>query len=294
MSLVALLVRYYFKKNDDKRDAGLMTPDTVERYDDIIYGADPKWNVLDVYRPKGIDGKLPVIVSVHGGGWVYGDKERYQYYCMSLAERGFAAVNFTYGLAPQFKYPCQLKDTNDVFRWVMDHKDEYGFDTENIFAVGDSAGGHLLALYCCFLNNDEMRKGYDFSAPDGLKIKGAALNCGVYVLKKERSLTDSLMKDLLKGKVSQEKLDEISPIRFVNEKFPDCIVMTSSNDFLKEQAPVMVKKLEENHVNVKYLYYGDEEKLLDHVFHVNMRSEDAKICNDEECAYFKGLMDDFR
>lgn len=115
MSGIGLKVRAEFQKGDDIRDAGLTTPDFVERTDDILYGEDPKWQVLDLYRPKNRTGeKLPVIVSIHGGGWVYGDKERYQYYCMSLVEHGFAVVNFTYRLAPEFQFPAALEDTNLV------------------------------------------------------------------------------------------------------------------------------------------------------------------------------------
>ena len=139
MSAVSDFIRKSFKEGDDIRDAGLTTPEDVIRYDDILYGSDPKWQVLDVYRPKDRAGeKLPVIVSVHGGGWVYGDKERYQYYCMSLAQRGFAVVNFTYRLAPEFKYPAPLEDTNLVFSWVFAHQEEYDFDPRHIFGVGDS------------------------------------------------------------------------------------------------------------------------------------------------------------
>ena len=90
MSIISNLIRSVFKNNDNKRDSGLCTPEDIYRYDDICYGPDQKWNVLDVYRPKAAEGALPVIISVHGGGWVYGDKERYQYYCMSLAQQGFA------------------------------------------------------------------------------------------------------------------------------------------------------------------------------------------------------------
>ena len=95
MSHVSDTVRAMFKEGDDIRDAGLTTPDDVVRFDDIAYGDDPM-QVLDVYRPSDAEGeRLPVIVSVHGGAWVYGDKERYQYYCMSLAQHGFAVVNFS-------------------------------------------------------------------------------------------------------------------------------------------------------------------------------------------------------
>ena len=73
MSLTSMLLRVMSKRSDDKRDAGLTTPEGIERFDNLRYGGDPKWNLLDVYRPKGMAGKLPVIVSIHGGGWVYGD-----------------------------------------------------------------------------------------------------------------------------------------------------------------------------------------------------------------------------
>ena len=88
-----MYIRYDFGKGDRKRDAGLKTPEDVKRFDDISYGPDRKYQLLDVYRLKDAEGKLPVIVSVHGGGWVYGTKETYQFYCMSLAQRGFAVVN---------------------------------------------------------------------------------------------------------------------------------------------------------------------------------------------------------
>ena len=87
MSHISDVIRSEFKKGEDIRDAGLTTPENIVRYDDIAYGPDPRQQSLDVYIPKDCEGKrLPVIVSVHGGGWVYGDKERYQYYCMSLED----------------------------------------------------------------------------------------------------------------------------------------------------------------------------------------------------------------
>ena len=75
MSKTSERVRKEWKIGDAKRDAGLTTPEDIERFDNIAYGSDPVWNLLDVYRPKEQKGKLPVIVNIHGGGWVYGNKE---------------------------------------------------------------------------------------------------------------------------------------------------------------------------------------------------------------------------
>ena len=291
MSLVSKLMCWTFKRGDDKRDAGLTTPETVERFDDIRYGSDPKWNVLDVYRPKGEKGALPVIVSVHGGGWAYGDKERYQYYCMSLCKHGFAVVNYTYRLAPRSKYPAQMEDTDRVFAWVQENADKYGMDTDNVFAVGDSAGGHLLAMYCCLVNDTALAER------SGLKMKGklpkaVALNCGVYEIYKTKkfNLTTAIMKDLLPGKGTDDELDMISPIRYVTPAFPPAIVMTAEGDFLKEMAMPMVDKLKSAGVPVEYKYYGDENHVLGHVFHVNMKLEEAEICNKDECYFFRSYV----
>ncbi len=148
MSLVSYLVRRTFKKGDLRRDAGLTIPGDVTVSEGIPYGPDPVWQSLEICRPAGSAGTaLPVIVSVHGGGWVYGDRQLYRYYCADLARRGFAVVNFSYRLAPEHRFPACLMDTCAVFRFVRDHARGYALDPDRIFAVGDSAGAHLLSLF---------------------------------------------------------------------------------------------------------------------------------------------------
>lgn len=280
-----------FKKSDDERDAGLTTPDDVVRYDDIYYGKD-KYQVLDVYRPKDVEGKLPVIVSVHGGGWVYADKERYQYYCMSLAQHGFAVVNFTYRLAPKHKFPAQLEDTTMVFNWLLDHKDEYGFDIDSVFGVGDSAGGHLLGLYSCLCTNMEYANRYEFKVKNNFIPKAIALNCGVYKIdiSNKKDLITRLMSDLLPNKGNDEEMYLINVLNHINGRFPPCFVMTSVNDFLKDQAPLLIDKLKDNNISYVYRIYGDKDNQLGHVFHCNIKTDDAKLCNKDECDFFKSFM----
>ena len=160
MSLNAYIFRYMCTKSDRKRDAGLTTPAGIVRHDNIQYGTDRKWHLLDVYRPKDAADPLPVIVSFHGGGWVYGTKEVYQYYCMCLAEKGFAVVNYNYRLAPRYRFPAPFEDTNALFQWITDHAAEYGLDTARMFGAGDSAGALGIALYACILTNQAYAKRY--------------------------------------------------------------------------------------------------------------------------------------
>ena len=68
-------LRKEYGENDAKRDAGLTTPEDIERVDNVSYGEYGIWNLLDIYYPKGTDKALPTIISIHGGGWFYGTKD---------------------------------------------------------------------------------------------------------------------------------------------------------------------------------------------------------------------------
>lgn len=275
-------------KADTKRDASLTTPDDIKRFDNILYGTDEKWQILDVYRPKNCSDKLPVIVSVHGGGWVYGDKEVYQYYCMNLAQRGFVVVNFTYRLAPRYKFPAGLEDTNLVFKWVANHADEYGMDLNNIFAVGDSAGGTNVGLYAAMLTNPDYAKRYDFKLPD-IKVKAVGLNCGVYNLDKDAN--NSFKSAMFKNKGDKEELFLISLIYHVTKNYPPCYILGAANDTLKNEIPELTEVLDKYDVTYETKVYGDEEKHpLYHVFHCDIKTEDAKLANDDECNFFRKYM----
>ncbi|MCD7755253.1 MAG: alpha/beta hydrolase [Firmicutes bacterium] len=295
MSIASETVRTSFAAGDDIRDAGLTTPEDIQRFDDIAYGPDTDWQMLDVYRPKAAAGQaLPVIVSVHGGGWVYGDKERYQYYCMNLAQRGFAVVNFTYRLAPEFTFPSSLEDTNLVFAWVLAHSEDYGFDTDHVFAVGDSAGAHLLGLYSCVCTNPDYAACYPFQPPVGFAPTAIALNCGVYRVTTDGEtdeLTREIMKDLLPGKGTPDELAQICVLDHITPQFPPTLFMTATGDFLQEQAPQLQAALLRNSIPFVFRFHGSAaEEPLGHVFHCNIKSEAAKRCNDEECAFFREFL----
>ena len=295
MSQASDTMRREWKINDAKRDAGLTTPDDIQRFDDIQYGPDPVENKLDVYRPKNAQGKIPVIVSVHGGGWVYGDKELYQFYGMTLAQRGFAVVNFTYRLAPEVKFPAPLEDTNNVISWMYENQEEYGLDMDHVFMVGDSAGGHLCGLYSAICTNPEYAVNYTFKVPNGFVPQAVALNCGAYnplsevgVLGGEQD--QELMGDFLPEKGSARERALVNVTDHVTEKFPPVYLMTCVGDFCRPQAPLLETALKKNGVYYEFKTYGTEENPLYHVFHVTIQEPEGQKCNDEECDFFRRMM----
>ena len=282
------------QKSDDARDAGLETPADIVRYDNICYGKDNRWNLLDVYHQKEVDAPRPAIVSIHGGGWVYGDKERYQYYCMNLAQRGFTVVNFSYRLAPEHIFPAALEDVNDVFVWIAEHGRQYQIDTDRLFVVGDSAGGQLASQYLALLTCKEYRKLFDFTVPhDRLTVLGAGLNCGLYDTK--RFIMEAEEDDIIFHYLNHDRetyLDRMDTFSHVTEKFPPSFIMTSCHDFLYPYAEPMYQLLQELGVPCRYRVYGASDRTdVAHVFHLDIRLAEAALCNDEECEFFRSILD---
>ncbi|MEM9644470.1 MAG: alpha/beta hydrolase [Planctomycetota bacterium] len=94
----------------------------------------------------GEDSKRPVVMVVHGGGWVTGDKWTMGNHCQRLAQQGYVVVNVNYRLAPTHKFPAQVDDVRTAMLWVKEHADEYRIDLNRIGIFGYSAGGHLSTL----------------------------------------------------------------------------------------------------------------------------------------------------
>jgi hypothetical protein len=102
-------------------------------------------------------------------------------------------------------------------------------------------------------------------------------------------LLEKLAKDLLGRNFSPQRLEPIEPCLHINEKFPPSYVMTSTGDFLVDQPRFIVNVFEKLGIKHVSKIYGDESNMLPHVFHCNIRSEDAQICNDDECKFFLSI-----
>jgi triacylglycerol lipase len=104
--------------------------------------------LCDVYSPgsRPPSPGHPVVIVVHGGGWISGDKWTLEGYSRSLARAGFVAVTINYRLAPAHKFPSQLDDVRSALLWTKDHAERLSIDLERVGIFGYSAGGHLSAL----------------------------------------------------------------------------------------------------------------------------------------------------
>ncbi len=106
---------------------------------------------VEVLRPAGASGPLPVVLYLHGGGWVLGDMQTHARMMRELVVQSQAAVVFVeYGCAPEFPFPLPLEHCYRALQWVAETGPSRGLEPSRIAVAGDSAGGNLaaaLALY---------------------------------------------------------------------------------------------------------------------------------------------------
>lgn len=287
------LAAYYFckmcTKADKKRDEGLEIPEDIEYVRNVRYGENKKYHTLDICWPKRIEEELPVIISVHGGGYVYGSKEVYQFYAASLAQMGFTVVNFNYRLAPKYKFPAPLEDLNTVISWLLEHQKEYPVDMQKVFLVGDSAGAQIVAQYGAMYSNKEYASVMEMDVPK-FTLKALGLCCGTYDLKK-RALEaggKGVMRDYL-GKDVRKYGEKLNVLNYITADYPPAYLFSANGDYLKEECRPMAELLKSKGVKCEYKIYGNEQTY--HVFHVDMRNEFGKEANGEQVEFFKEVME---
>lgn len=277
--------------SDTKRDEGLTTPEDIRRYDNISYGPYGVENLLDIYVQKCVTKPQATIVNIHGGGWVYGSKEIYQYYCMSLAQRGFTVVNINYRLAPESRFPSPLEDVNQALSFLEGNGEKYFADANNLILIGDSAGAQITSHYAAIFTNKEFEKLFNFRAPN-VQIKALGLNCGKYDAQaiNEEGLDTVFFEyiDAIDKEPQKEVLEQLDVFKYITDKFPPSFVMSCKNDFLLENAQPMCDFLKKKGVYSEVKIYGrEDQEEIAHVFHVNIKLPEATRCNDDECAFFR-------
>ena len=238
MDIIRSLLKLNWKavgKSDQKRIDSQTPTAGIRQIIDIPYIDDnEKGHLLDIYYPEETAGKLPVIIDIHGGGWMYGYKEINKYYCLKLASKGFLVASINYRLVDDVLFPDQVKDVFSALGWLSDHLADYPADTENVFLTGDSAGGHLSCVTSAVCMNKKLQLELGVTPPafsfNAVAVVSPAIN--LYA-----DPVTNLMPRILLG--SKEKTAFSKYLDFgqiASEGLAPFLIITSSGDFIRKQS----------------------------------------------------------
>jgi acetyl esterase/lipase len=201
----------------------LPRPAAVKVVKDVAYydgaGNDPIKHKLDLFLPEGRK-DFPVVLFVHGGAWLHGDKNFLGFYSAlgrSLARQGIGVAVTNYRLSPGVKHPEHVKDVARAFAWVHKNAGKYGGRADRLFVCGHSAGGHLVALLA---TDESYLRGVGLSTNN---VRGVIPISGVY------NVPNGFLPMVFgTGKDAGKKA---SPITFARAGLPPFLILWADEDF---------------------------------------------------------------
>jgi acetyl esterase/lipase len=250
--------------------------DGVEIKRKIQYCSDDSELYLNICQPEEkLSYKLPVIVYLHGGGWIAGSPEGREAFTTRLAKAGFFVVSVFYGLSPRYIHPVPIINIYKAIEWLYDNQEKYNLDLSQIAVGGESAGGHLSAIIGAISSSEEYKKLFFLPEKSkDIKVGALFLNCGIYEIsrvlnsgfKHIKIFVTCYFGNSLRRLSKDKKLKEMSPINYITPNFPSSYIITAENDRLADNSYRFMEKLKEN--GVKYTHFHGEGIFAVHAFPV--------------------------
>ena len=220
----------------------------------------------DIFLPPVEEKNRPAVLFIHGGGWIEGDRSQLRGYGILLARLGFVCMCNSYRLSNESIWPAQIQDVNCAIRYLRANATDLGLDPERIGVSGNSAGGHL-SLMAAATNYDQIFEGEGGSNEVSSEIKAV---CAIYPPTTIRQLEmlnplENAFLMLMGKEAKKEDYDKASPLNYVTEDYPPCMLIHGSTDSvvrLKDSTKFYEKLIEFNRPASLHIF-SEEEHAFD-------------------------------
>jgi len=232
----------------------------------VIGEGDGRSLEADVFLPPLEEKNRPAVLFIHGGGWIEGDRSQLRGYGILLARLGFVCMCNSYRLSNESIWPAQIQDVNCAIRYLRANATDLGLDPDRIGVSGNSAGGHL-SLMAAATNYDQIFEGEGGSNEVSSKIKAV---CAIYPPTTIRQLEmlnplENAFLMLMGKEAKKEDYDKASPLNYVTEDYPPCMLIHGSTDSvvrLKDSTKFYEKLIEFNRPASLHIF-SEEEHAFD-------------------------------
>ena len=297
------IIRGLFNKEANKQNKNLAqyAPHNITEIQNEQYDIENEDCFLDIYYPKNSQpsAQLPVIVWIHGGGWIAGNKSQITNYAKILANNGYVVAVVEYTLSPKQHHPYQLSQINKAIAFLTANANRFHINTNKIFFAGDSAGASLgaqLANAVYMPSYAELINLQPAIAPE--QLIGVILYCGPYDINlfdldakfsgfvKLISRTYSGQKDFLNA----PSFNLVSVVRYITADFPPAFISVGNNDPLKEHSAELARTLDSLGVYVDTLFFPEEYlPKLPHEYQFNLDEEAGKSALERTVAFIERM-----
>ena len=232
----------------------------------VIGEGDGRSLEADVFLPPLEEKNRPAVLFIHGGGWIEGDRSQLRGYGILLARLGFVCMCNSYRLSNESIWPAQIQDVNCAIRYLRANATDLGLDPDRIGVSGNSAGGHL-SLMAAATNYDQIFEGEGGNNEVSSEIKAV---CAIYPPTTIRQLEmvnplENAFLMLMGKEAKKEDYDKASPLNYVTEDYPPCMLIHGSTDSvvrLKDSTKFYEKLIEFNRPASLHIF-SEEEHAFD-------------------------------
>lgn len=255
---------------------------------DLAYSSAYGKNTLDLYY-KNQSVKSPVVLWVHGGAFVAGDKAGVENWAVMLAENGFKVAAMNYQLAPEAAYPKQVEQVCSAFEKLDELKEKYSLDMNHIIIAGDSAGAHIASQFILVHSNSDFSKNLGLSSPiDKNSLKGALLFCGPYDLKSMLGVNHYLIRYFV-NKLGQcyigglnwkksKNFSLVTPMNFVTSDFVPCYITDGNKGSFEAHGKALAQALKNCGVDTEERFFPPESGEVNHEYQMQLADKNADLC----------------
>lgn len=266
--------------------------DKVKIIENISYLDDNKFHLMDIYQPYNNEKILPIIINIHGGGFLLGKKEVNKLYCAELAQKGYIVFCVEYPLSPKAKIIDILNDLIIATNKINEIAKDYNGDNNNLYLTGDSAGAYLCVYLSALKNNPNLNHLLKIKNKIIPTIKGLGLISGMFYTNKFDQIGVFVPK-LIYGKNYKKNYNNayynIENKEIISYLSP-CFLVTNKGDFLRHYSIEFSKTLTKYNIKYKLLNINSK-KMLPHAFVAMLpETEEAKIANNEMIEFLKNIV----
>lgn len=238
--------RLAFELDAAERDKTQSMPAGVTIEHDVPYMDDGiEAHRMDIYRPDGSENTvLPVIINIHGGGLIIGNKEFNRFFCAKLCALGYLVFSIEYRLIPDCMVFDQFSDVCNAFNYIQAHLCEYNGDADHIYGVADSGGAYLLT-YTAAMNKCHTLAKAAHVKPHNISFRALGLISGMFYTTRFDKI-GMFLPAYLYGKNYKKQ----SFAKYVNPENPElvtslppCYLVTSRYDNLRKYTLDFVEAL---------------------------------------------------
>lgn len=256
---------------------------TVKWTKGIRYDSSDSDVYLNICEPQSRDGKLPVYVYIHGGGWVSGKPETREGAVSRVVGAGYFGLSIYYGYSPKYGHPKPIENVYKALAWLVDNAEKYDLDLSHVYVGGESAGAHLAAVLGAISTNEEYKKLFNLAEKSrDMKFKALFLNCGIYDMNDAAKSAFPFIKSYIyayygkpvKGMAADEEAKSMSPLYYVTPEFPRSLLVSAQGDALRFGTVHMKEVLDAN--GVKYESYHAKGAWAIHAFAVAQKLKKSK------------------